>query len=64
MHALEIINETQRFVQTKAPNYFFPQWVAEAVGCSYAEAFLALIVLEQWKKVGRRRDGRWFLVVS
>lgn len=63
MGPIEILNAVARFAQVTQRHYFFPVHVAEYVGCSWSEAYLSLMILREWKKVGVRKDGRWYLLV-
>lgn len=60
---LGLLNEVARFVQATNGRYFFPVHITERVGCTWTEAYLSLMILREWKKVGCRKDGRWFLVI-
>lgn len=64
MGPIAILNAVAKFAQANSGRYFFPVHAALAAKCSWNEAYLALMVLREWKKVGVRKDGRWFLVVS
>ena len=43
---------------------FFPQAIANALGITRAEAELALWYLRTENIVRKRRDGRWYLVMT
>ena len=61
MNPISLVVETYKAIE-EVGGYWFPQHVADRFGVSWNEAALALWVLKEMGKIGKRRDGRFYLI--